>query len=91
MGKTKAIHRVKEFIRDNKITNRRFQEKAGLSTGFVSRKLKMNGDMTESTILKIYKAFPELTPEYLLTGENNQAEPLKMTLSDKIIEWFKSL
>jgi transcriptional regulator with XRE-family HTH domain len=72
--------RIKQFIRYLNISTKAFEEKVGLSNGYISSIRKGIGYKANG---KIFKAYPELNPTWLQIGEgsmlidaqnNNQVE-----------------
>ena len=58
--------RLKEFIKFKGITMKSFEERCGLSTGYVTSMRKGFGERKLNNVLK---AFPELNRDWLLFGE----------------------
>lgn len=63
---TSVKERLVEFIKYKRISQRKFQETAMISNGFVSNIKK---SIASDTIMKISKAYPELNIDWLLEGE----------------------
>lgn len=63
---TSVKERLVEFIKYKRISQRKFQETAMISNGFVSNIKK---SIASDTIVKISKAYPELNIDWLLEGE----------------------
>lgn len=63
---TTIKQRIVRFIKANNLSQKRFEESAGLSNGFVNNIVKSIG---ADKLHKIATAFPMLNTEWLLTGE----------------------
>lgn len=63
---TSVKERLVEFIKYKRISQRKFQETAMISNGFVSNIKK---SIASDTIVKISNAYPELNIDWLLEGE----------------------
>ena len=73
---TSVKERLVEFIKYKRISQRKFQETAMISNGFVSNIKK---SIASDTIMKISKAYPELNIDWLLEGEGEMIK----NVSDK--------
>lgn len=60
-----AIQRVIQFIEYKKISKYKFYQETGLSNGFLDKGENMGSDKCE----KIIYTYPEINPEWLLTGQ----------------------
>ena len=60
--------RLIQFIKYNKISQRKFEERAGLSNGYVNNISKGIG---VEKMMKILSAFPMLNPEWLMIGKGD--------------------
>ena len=60
-----AIQRVIQFIEYKKISKYKFYRETGLSNGFLDKGENMGSDKCE----KIIYTYPEINPEWLLTGQ----------------------
>lgn len=63
--------RIRYFIDIKGVTHKNFFEKTGISRGFLDTD-KLNGDVSDKKLNKIYKAFPDIDLHWLITGENNE-------------------
>ena len=62
-----VVDRIKKIIEYKKISTRQFCIKVGVANGFFD-KVK---DVGSEKVLKILNAFPEISPEWLLTGQGD--------------------
>ena len=65
----KAIHRLKEYMDNEGISNSAFEKKNELSNGYIGTQLKRNADMGESVLVKVLKNYPDINPIWLIIGE----------------------
>jgi transcriptional regulator with XRE-family HTH domain len=72
--------RIKQFIKYLNISTKSFEEKVGLSNGYISSIRKGIGYKANG---KIFKAYPELDSTWLLTGEGSM---LIDTQNNNIVE-----
>lgn len=61
-----------------------FEKTCGLSTRYIANNInpKRAGDMTTSTISRVYKKFPMLNLVWLCTGEGEMINPIQNTMLD---------
>ncbi|MCP1250583.1 MULTISPECIES: peptidase S24 [Elizabethkingia] len=62
------IDRILQIIDFKGINKNKFYKEAGLSNGFLD---KVRKDIGSSKIEQILKAYPEINPDWFLTGEGN--------------------
>lgn len=67
----KIVHRVIELIAAEGLNNSKFEQLCKLSNGYINTLLKRNGDMGESTIVKILTTFEKVNPIWLVLGKGN--------------------
>jgi hypothetical protein len=79
--------RLIEFLAYLGIGQTKFEEKVGLSRGFVHR---LNDNITLKTLKKIMESYPELNEDWLKTGEGNmlksEVSATNIDYKDKYIE-----
>ena len=63
-----TLKRIKQYIDYKGITNQNFEKKIGFSNGAFASQLKNNRTIGVDKLENILIAFPELNPEWLLTG-----------------------
>ena len=69
--KGQIIRRFKQFMDVKGLNNNQVTVKAGLSTGQIGKAIDRNKGLNEATVEKLLRAFPELNPVWLLTGEGD--------------------
>lgn len=65
----KAIERIYHLIDYQKITIKDFEVKCGLSNGYLGKMKSRNADIGESILTQILEKCPDISPEWLLTGD----------------------
>ena len=65
------VERIRQIIDYKKISTRQFCIEVGVANGFLD-KVK---DVGSEKLLKILNTYPELSPEWLLTGKGNMLKP----------------
>ena len=75
--------RLIEFLAYLDIGQNKFEEKVGLSIGYIN---KLKGDMKLNTINKIISTYPELNKDWLITGEGSMLKTSKFPNEAKIRE-----
>ena len=63
-----TLKRIKQYIDYKGITNQNFEKQIGFSNGAFASQLKNNRTIGVDKLENILIAFPELNPEWLLTG-----------------------
>lgn len=63
------IHRINEFIEKNGISVRAFEQKIGASNGLIRKAIANNTDIQSKWISAIIDNFPQINPDWLLTGD----------------------
>lgn len=66
MAEHPVKHRIMLFLESKRMSQSRFEKKAGLSNGYVNKLLK---SPSVQKMEQIVGAFPDLNPQWLLTGE----------------------
>lgn len=74
----KAIERIYQYIDYKNINKSDFEKKCGISNGYLGKMYGINADIGESILLQIIENCPEVSPEWILTGNGS------MLKSDKI-------
>lgn len=64
--------RLVEFLKFEKISQKKFADKVGVSTGFVNA---IRVSISPSTLSKIQSCYPKLNIEWLITGEGDMLKP----------------
>jgi len=67
----KIIDRIYQYMAQNGTTAAAFEKKVGLSNGYLSKQLNRKADIGERIILQILDNCPEISVEWLLTGEGD--------------------
>lgn len=67
--KAKAIDRLYIYMDSKGIKPAQAERDFSLSNGYLSKQKKRGGDLGESVLLSILENSPDLSPEWLLTGE----------------------
>lgn len=73
-----AIQRIVQFIEYKKISKYKFYQETGLSNGFLDKGENMGSDKCE----KIIYTYPEINPEWLLTGQGAMLKEAKPMLPE---------
>ena len=84
-----TLKRIKQYIDYKGITNQNFEKQIGFSNGAFASQLKNNRTIGVDKLENILIAFPELNPEWLLTGngemiKTKSKENVPINLGDKI-------
>jgi len=64
----KTIERLKQFIDYKNISLNAFDNSIGASTGYIGKQIKNKASIGTDIVEKILKIYPDLNPEWLLTG-----------------------
>lgn len=75
--------RLLEFLHYLGLGQNKFEEKAGLSIGYIN---KLKGNMKLDTIDRIISTYTELNKEWLMTGEGNMLKNTNDTQSNELID-----
>lgn len=62
------INRIKEFIENENISIRAFEQKIGASNGLIRKAIANETDIQSKWISAIVENYPQINPEWLLTG-----------------------
>lgn len=65
----KPITRIEEFIELTGTNATAFEKKINVSTGTISKAIKKQSSLRDDTWAKIFDAYPELNPMYVLFGK----------------------
>lgn len=65
----KPIERVKVIIDKNRLSVSAFEKKVGLSNSSIQIALKRNSNLKDETLNSILSVYPDISPNWLLTGE----------------------
>jgi len=80
---TKLIHRLDEYITAKGVSFNRLAIDLGLSNSYFSKMVKNSGSVGSDVIEKILRFNPELSAEWLLTGEGDMIKlPIKPIIKD---------
>lgn len=71
----KLIDRLKEFIDYKGISLNSFDEKIFAGNGYIGKQIKRSASIGSDVLEKIFLAFPELNPTWLLTGDGHMLLP----------------
>lgn len=72
--------RIIQFIEKDGISKNKFYTQTGISNGTLDKKSGITGD----TILKIYKAYPDINLEWLITGEGDMMKSSVFSLYNSL-------
>ena len=75
-----TVQRIQQFIENKGISKYRFYQESGLSNGALDKGENIGSDKCE----KILYAFPELNPEWLLTGRGSMLKNDQQSLAKEI-------
>lgn len=64
-----VAYRIKQFIENEGISKRKFDEKISQSDGYISKQIRTNASIGSDVLEKICTLFPELSPTWLITGK----------------------
>lgn len=88
----KAIERIYQYIDNKGIKIVEFERKNSLSNGYLKKMLQRKGDLGESILNQILENSPEISPEWLLTGEGSmlksEAKPSAQAKEKRLIPFF---
>lgn len=91
------IGRLKEFIKENAMTERNFALKCGIAQNTMNYYLNDKRKMSYENLERILLAFPDLSAEWLIRGKGkmylsqNGANVLKTTDINKILDTIDAL
>ena len=74
MNKKNILNRIKKIISDNNLSNSEFAEKIGIPKSSVTHLLSERNNPSLDIIIKISEAFEDISTDYLIFGQENQAE-----------------
>lgn len=81
-----TTERLSEFMTFKEINNNMITVSAGLSVGQIGKAIANNSGINSSSIEKILYAYPELNPEWLLTGKGNMIKELTVSTPNETEE-----
>lgn len=64
----KPIDRVRELIQAKQLSVSAFEKAIGMSNNSIQQALKRNANLKDETLNNILKAFPDVSPGWILTG-----------------------
>lgn len=80
-----TLSRIKEYIDFKGINNASFEKEVGMSNGSFASQLKNNKTIGVDKLENILKKYPEISPDWLLTGKGSMLkEEQKSRLSQNI-------
>ena len=79
MNKKNILNRIKKIIEENNLSNSEFAEKIGIPKSSVTHLLSERNNPSLDIIIKISKAFEDISTDYLIFGQENQTE---LTIQD---------
>jgi hypothetical protein len=80
-----TLSRIKEYIDFKGINNASFEKEVGMSNGSFASQLKNNKTIGVDKLENILKKYPEINPDWLLTGKGSMLkEEQKSRLSQNI-------
>ncbi|NMH29611.1 helix-turn-helix transcriptional regulator [Flavobacterium silvaticum] len=71
MADTKPIQRVRNIISHLGISVSAFEKATGMSNNSIQTALKRNSNLKDDTLNSILKAYPDISAEWLLTGNGS--------------------
>ena len=74
MNKKNILKRIKKIIEENNLSNSEFAEKIGIPKSSVTHLLSERNNPSLDIIIKISEAFEDISTDYLIFGQENQAE-----------------
>lgn len=73
-----TVERLKKYIDYKGISLHAFETAIGASNGHISRQIKTSGNLGSIFIERILEKFPDLNPEWLLTGKGEMLKKDEM-------------
>ena len=84
--------RIEKFIDHKKERKADFQRKTGVDRSLMTRAFSQERDLGLTSLEKIGKAYPELSLDWVITGEGEMLQPEKLSEEmDEIINQYKSI
>lgn len=72
----KPIYRVQYFAREHlKLSVSKFEQRIGVNRNAIQSAIDRGSSMTDTTLLKIHEAFPELNMIWILSGKGEMLLP----------------
>ena len=85
-------HRILEFILHKKETKAEFQRNTGIDRSLMTRAFSQERDFGLTSLEKIGKAYPELSLDWVITGEGEMLQPEKLSANmEDILNQYKSI
>ena len=79
----KPINRVKEIIEHKRLSVSAFEKETGMSNNSIQIALKRATNLKDATLNSILNTFPEISPEWLLTGKGTMLKECQRTFNEK--------
>lgn len=83
------IERIGEFIENQGISIRSFEQKISASNGLIRKALTNKTDIQSKWLSIIVDNYPQINPEWLLTGQGEMLRESSFIESDNWIKWSK--
>ncbi|MCT4306062.1 S24 family peptidase [Elizabethkingia anophelis] len=87
---TNLANRIKQFIDYKDISINKFSISVGASNSYFNKVLKDNNSIGSDRIEKILRTYPDLSPEWLLTGSGKMIKENDLYKVDKMLHKSKS-
>ncbi len=84
-----TLQRIKQFIDLKGITNQNFEKEIGFSNGAFASQLRNNKTIGVDKLENILTSFPELNPNWLLTGKGEMTVNYQKSKTDNPISYLK--
>ena len=81
----KPIQRVRILIDEEGISISAFEKKVGLSNNSIQTAIKRRANLKDDTIAKILKAFPWVSPEWLLLGNGSMKRSGEGNVQEQVV------
>lgn len=75
-----SLHRIKIYLDSKGISVREFEQKAGMSNGSFASQVKNNKTIGVDKLENILRVFPELNPDWVLTGNGQMLKTKDNTI-----------
>ena len=85
-------HRILEFILHKKETKAEFHRNTGIDRSLMTRAFSQERDFGLTSLEKIGKAYPELSLDWVITGEGEMLQPEKLSANmEDILNQYKGI